>query len=204
MSRHTAPSRYTAPLRDLASGRPRDYQHRIDRFDEPDWRRYGLLVETAFRLAVGRRFRPAGRDRAPVIRFVASVRERYDHTGYDLDPRLAESLLWATLAGEPTPDPLLARTHTAQTLLLIGLLDDEGLSRAELDRFLAEAEGTAEAEDAAEAGGTAESEGTAGAEAGGTAEAEGGVADSDASDPAAEVAAEEGGSAAPGPAPTGC
>ncbi|WP_422774117.1 hypothetical protein ACN28C_15330 [Plantactinospora sp. WMMC1484] len=203
MSRHTAPSRYTAPLRDLASGRPRDYQHRIDRFDEPDWRRYGLLVETAFRLAVGRRFRPGGQDRAPVIRFVASVRERYDHTGYDLDPRLAESLLWATLAGEPTPDPLLARTYTAQTLLLIGLLDDEGLSRAELDRFLAEAEGTAGAEETADAEGTVGAEGTAGADAEGTPDAEGGVADSDAGDPATEEAA-EGGSAAPGPAPTGC
>ncbi|AVT39278.1 hypothetical protein [Plantactinospora sp. BB1] len=133
-------SRYAAPLRDLATGRPRDYQHRIDRFDEPDWRRYGLLVETAFRLAAHRRFRPGGEDRAPVIRFVASVRERYDRTGYDLDPRLAESLLWATLAGEPTPDPLRSRTHTAQTLLLIGLLDDEGLSRTELDRFLSDAE----------------------------------------------------------------
>ncbi|MFY1686748.1 hypothetical protein [Plantactinospora sp. WMMB782] len=76
-----------------------------------------------------------------MIRFVASVRERYDHTGYDLDPRLAESLLWATLAGEPTPDPLRARTHTTQTLLLVALLDDEGLSRAELDRFLTDAEG---------------------------------------------------------------
>ncbi|MFD0972681.1 hypothetical protein [Plantactinospora endophytica] len=134
-------SRYAAGLRDLAIGKVRDHQHRIDRFDEPDWHRYGLLVDTAFRLAAHRRFRPDGQDRAPVIRFVASVRERYHHTGYDLDPRLAESLLWATLAGEPTPEPLHSQTHTAQTLLLIGLLDDEGLSRAELDRFLADAEG---------------------------------------------------------------
>ncbi|MEQ4306174.1 hypothetical protein ABNF97_33135 [Plantactinospora sp. B6F1] len=154
-------SRYAAPLRDLATGRPRDYQHRIDRFDEPDWRRYGLLVETAFRLAAHRRFRPGGQDRAPVIRFVASVRERYDRTGYDLDPRLAESLLWATLAGEPTPDPLRSKTHTAQTLLLIGLLDDEGLSRAELDRFLSDAEDHAIGDAPADATGNAPAEAAA-------------------------------------------
>lgn len=128
-------SRYVAPLRDLATGRVRDHQHRLSRLDERGWQRYGLLLDSAFRLAVDRRFR-AGQERAPVIRFVASVRERYDVTGYDLDPRLAESLLWAALDGRPVPEPEQPSTVAAQTLLLVGLLEDEGLSPAELDRFL--------------------------------------------------------------------
>ena len=131
-------SRYAALLRDLATGRVRDYQHRLRKFDELDWQRYGLLLAAAFRLAVDRRFRP-GQDRAPIIRFVASVRERYDHTGYDVDPTLAEALVWAAL-DERRPVPMERRAVAVQTLLVVGLLTDDGLSRAELDEFLSTAE----------------------------------------------------------------
>ena len=117
---------------------------RLSRFDEADWRRYGALLTVAFALAVGRRFRP-GDDRAPVIRMVAGVRERYDHTGYDIDPGAAEALVWAAL-GECVPLPAGRATVATQTLLLVGLLDDEGLSPAELDAFLRSAEDLADPE----------------------------------------------------------
>ena len=136
-------SRYAAPLRDLAAGRVRDYQHRIRRLDDAGWQRYGLLLDTALRLAVDRRFRP-GQNAAPVIRFVASVRERYDHTGHDLDPLLAERLIWAALDGTPVA-PVEPATIAAQSLLLVSLLDDEGLSPAEIERFLTDADASTEA-----------------------------------------------------------
>nr|MDT0662946.1 hypothetical protein [Micromonospora sp. DSM 115978] len=140
-------SRYAAPLRDLAKGRVRDYDLRLRRFDDTDWQRYGALLAVAFALAVGRRFRP-GQDRAPVIRMVAGVRERYDHTGRDLDPGTAEALVWAAL-GEHPPVPMDRAAIATQTLLLIGLLNDEGLSPTDLDTFLQSAEDlTQPAEDA--------------------------------------------------------
>jgi hypothetical protein len=131
-------SRYAAPLRDLTAGRVRDYDLRLSRFDDTDWQRFGALLTVAFALAVGRRFRP-GDERAPVIRMVAGVRERYDHTGRDIDPGTAEALVWAAL-GERVPVPAGRATVTTKTLLLVGLLDDEGLSPVELDAFLRSAE----------------------------------------------------------------
>jgi hypothetical protein len=137
-----AVSRYAAALRDLATGRVRAHDRRLRGFDGPGWERYGELLTSAFLLAVDRRFR-AGQDRAPVIRFVASVRERYDHTGHDVDPATAEALVWAAL-GERAPLPMDRATVAAQTLLVIGLLDDEGMSRAELAAFLREADAISE------------------------------------------------------------
>ncbi|MFI6757744.1 hypothetical protein ACIBF5_01180 [Micromonospora sp. NPDC050417] len=52
--------------------------------------------------AVDRRFR-LGQDCAPVIRFVAEVRERYDHSGVEINPATAESLIQATLGRHPPP-----------------------------------------------------------------------------------------------------
>jgi hypothetical protein len=137
-------SGYAMALRDLAKGRVRDYQQRLRRFDEDAWQRYGQLLDAAFQLAVHRRFRP-GQERAPIIRFVASVRERYDRTGNDIDPCVAEALVRAALDERP-PVPMDRDAVTAQTLLVVGLFADEGLSPAELDAVLADAE-TLAAED---------------------------------------------------------
>ncbi|WCN79920.1 hypothetical protein [Micromonospora sp. LH3U1] len=71
----------------------------------------------------------AGQDRAPVIRFVASVRERYDATGRDVEPALAEALVWAAV-GERPPVPGSAAAIVAQTVLLLSLLEDEGLTES--------------------------------------------------------------------------
>ncbi|GAB3803412.1 hypothetical protein [Micromonospora zhanjiangensis] len=127
-----------AALRDLLDGHVRSHDRRLRHFAESDWQRYADLLSGALLLAVRRRFRP-GQDRAPVIRFVATVRERYDHTGHDLDPATAERLVWAAL-GETEPVPVTGPAVAAQTLLVLGLLEDEGMPRAELDDFLTAAD----------------------------------------------------------------
>ncbi|MEV7327023.1 hypothetical protein [Micromonospora sp. NPDC093244] len=76
-----------------------------------------------------------------MIRFVASARERYDATGYDVDPVLGEALIWAAL-GERPPVPDGAAATVARTVLLLGLLEDEGLTASERDGVLAAAAGT--------------------------------------------------------------
>ncbi|MFD0823654.1 hypothetical protein ACFQ0D_36225, partial [Micromonospora zhanjiangensis] len=127
-----------AALHDLIGGQVRQHDRRLRRFSEPDWQRYADLLSGAFLLAVRRRFRP-GQERAPIIRFVATVRERFDHTGHDLDPVIAERLVWAAL-GEGKPEPATSAAMAAQTLLVLGLLEDEGMAETELDEFLATAD----------------------------------------------------------------
>jgi hypothetical protein len=125
----------TAALRDLITGRLRAHDQRLRGFSEPDWQRYADLLSDAFLLTVRRRFTTTNQDRASVIRFVASVRERYDHSGHDIDPGIAEALVWAAL-GDREPVPTTASAVTAQTLLVLGLLEDEGMPQPELAEFL--------------------------------------------------------------------
>ena len=124
----------TDALKDLLTGRLRAHDRRLRRFTDTDWQRYADLLAGAFLLAVRRRF-ASGQDRASVIRFVASVRERYDHTDGDLDPATGEALVWAAL-GDREPVPVDAAAVTAQTMLLLGLLEDEGMPPSELAEFL--------------------------------------------------------------------
>ncbi|MGV9214739.1 hypothetical protein ACTFTM_22995 [Micromonospora sp. RB23] len=137
-----------AALRGLLMGRLRGHERRLRRFTEADWRRYADLLAGALLVAVRRRF-VAEQDRAPVIRFVASARERYDVTGTDVDPALAEALVWAALGERPAvPDD--APAIVARTVLLLGLLEDEGCTEQERDGVLAAA---ARAADNAASGG---------------------------------------------------
>jgi hypothetical protein len=75
---------------------------------------------------------------------VATARDRYDPDGTELAPAVAGWLIRTALAepdrGRPPPPAAgSAPLVTAQMVLLISLLVDEGLSRDELDDFLAEA-----------------------------------------------------------------
>ncbi|MEH1012767.1 hypothetical protein V6U90_06560 [Micromonospora sp. CPCC 206060] len=121
-------------LTDLLTGQLRAHHRRLRAFGDQDWQRYGDLLHGVFLLAVQRRF-TAGVDRAAIIRFVASVRERYDRSGYDIEPGLAEELVRAAL-DDREPVPVTASAVAARTLLVVGLLEDEGMPEAELVEFL--------------------------------------------------------------------
>jgi hypothetical protein len=123
---------HAATLRALLRGDARGYDRRIRRLNTPGWADF---LAAAFVVAVDRRFRP-GQDPASVIRFVAGVRERYDHTGRDIDPTVAEALIWAALGAGTVPAAV--GTVTVRTVLLLGLLADEDLSERELAAFIAD------------------------------------------------------------------
>ncbi|HEX8346169.1 MAG TPA: hypothetical protein VF657_15725 [Actinoplanes sp.] len=121
---------HAATLRALVRGDLRAYERRVRVPAEPGWEEF---LATAFVVAVDRRFGPAQAP-ASVIRFVAGVRERYDRTGCEIDPGTAEALVWAALGRRPAPPA--DGTATARSLLLLGLLTDEGLTEHELTAFL--------------------------------------------------------------------
>ncbi|WFE29321.1 hypothetical protein O7623_09070 [Solwaraspora sp. WMMD791] len=80
-----------------------------------------------------RRFRPG--DPAAVIRYVASVRERFDPAGTGIEPTTAETLLYAAL-GQHDTLPATAETIAIQTTLVVALVNDEGLSAAGLANLI--------------------------------------------------------------------
>ncbi|MBM0233150.1 hypothetical protein JNW91_15535 [Micromonospora sp. STR1_7] len=92
-------------------------------------------------LVAGLRVARVDADRAAALaarvrwRLGATEDRRYDATGRDVDPVLAEALVWAALGeGPPVPDD--AAAIVARTVLLLGLLEDEGLTDRELDEIL--------------------------------------------------------------------
>ena len=131
---------HVVTLRALLRGDLRGYDRRIRDRAAAGWQDF---LTTAFVLAVDRRFRPE-QDPASVIRFVARVRERFDHTGREIDPATAEALVWAALGmHEPPSGP---GTVTARSLLLLGLVADEDLGDTELTAFLADVLALSEAD----------------------------------------------------------
>ncbi|WDZ84293.1 hypothetical protein [Micromonospora cathayae] len=131
-----------AALRSLAHGRVDRHDRRVRGFADDEWRRYADLLAGALLVSARRRFGPEP-DRGPLIRFVASARERYDTTGLEVDPTRAEAILLAAIGEGPGP-PEDAATLTARTLLLLGLLEDEGMPADALDDLLTSAWTTAE------------------------------------------------------------
>ena len=107
--------------------------HRLDRQGQLDT--YAGFLAAGFLLAVRRRFRP-GRDDASVTRFVTGVRDHYALPA-DADA-LGGALIGAAL-GEPHP-PFTdtSQVIAVESVLLLGLLADEDLTRPDLDEFLAE------------------------------------------------------------------
>lgn len=144
-----------AALQDLLAGRLHQHGWQLDGFTDPEWQQYADLLAAAFLVAVRRRFAPGpAPDRVPLIRLVASARERYDPSGTTIDPLLAESLLLAALvsadpgSNRPPEQPCASRNAEedagavvmAQTVLLLALLEDEGLFLSECAGLVAAAE----------------------------------------------------------------
>jgi hypothetical protein len=99
---------------------------------------YPALVTAAFGIAVDRRF---GTSYQPgdIVAFVADVRARSDRLARELDPDVAERVIYAVL-GHGTVRGLDKEMVTrAKLVLLAGLIADARLDDAGLDEFLAAA-----------------------------------------------------------------
>ncbi|MDG4765407.1 hypothetical protein O7632_15075 [Solwaraspora sp. WMMD406] len=124
-----------AALTHLIAGQTGAHERQLARFDDTQWQEYLDLLSGLFVLAVDRRFRNG--DPAAVIRFVASVRERFDPAGTTIDATVAETLMHAALGAHDTL-PATAETIAAQTMLVVALINDEGLSPTGLTQLLDE------------------------------------------------------------------
>lgn len=131
----TVTEAHAVTLRALLRGDVRTFHRRLRLLAAPGWDDF---LAAAFVMAVDRRFPPTP-EPASVIRFVAGVRERYDRTGCEVDPAVAEALVWAALGVRGAP--AAAGTVTARTLLVLGLLADEDLTDAEVDAFVTDVRG---------------------------------------------------------------
>lgn len=117
----------------LLAGQVGAHDRRVQRFTDAERQHYLDLLSGLFVLCVDRRFRRD--DPAAVIRFVASVRERFDPERTLIDPTVAENLLLAALGGHDTL-PATAENVTVQTLLTVALVSDEQPSPAGYDTLL--------------------------------------------------------------------
>ncbi|WJK43281.1 hypothetical protein O7608_13265 [Solwaraspora sp. WMMA2056] len=123
-----------AALTFLMAGQVGAHDRRVQRFTDADRQHYLDLLSGLFVLCVDRRFRRDD-DHGAVIRFVASVRERFDPERTLVDPTVAENLLLAALGGHDTL-PATAENVTVQTLLTVALVSDEQPSPAGYDALL--------------------------------------------------------------------
>jgi len=128
-----------AALSYLVSGQAGAHHRRVDHFTEAERQHYLDLLSAVFVLAVDRRFGPE--DDTSIIRFVASVRERFDPNSGMIDPGVAETLIHAALGRHDTL-PGTAENITTQTVLVVALINDEDLSPDGLDALVREADAT--------------------------------------------------------------
>jgi hypothetical protein len=81
-----------------------------------------------------------------IIKLVGETRIRFDETGDRMDPRVGERLIRAVHHDEVTIDDIDgSQQGSAQFLLLLAMVLDEGLEGQALDDFLAQARKMADA-----------------------------------------------------------
>ncbi|MGH3246266.1 MAG: hypothetical protein ACRDOI_08650 [Trebonia sp.] len=141
-------SEYVAALRSCLTGEG-DYTELSARLQARDGgersaRIYGVLSVMALHLAAKRRF-PGGHTDADVIRLVGRTRATFGE-GYEIDPLVAEATLRGALGDTAaTANMNGPEMGTALFPLLIVLLEQEGITTARIDDFLADALPLAEA-----------------------------------------------------------
>lgn len=99
---------------------------------------YTALVTAAFVTAVERRF---GKNYQPqdVVTFVADLRSRSDRLARDLDPEVAERVIYTVLSDATVQDLPKDAVTRAKLLVLAGVIADERPSSEGLDDFLTSA-----------------------------------------------------------------
>lgn len=119
-------------IRLMAKGDADSYRQRCAELDAAGWEGFGEVVGAAFFLAADRAF-PPNVSPAEVIRFVAETRAEIQDTGFDLDPKAAETLILAAKTGQAEElERLDQRTIIENEMLLLWRflndLDDETLT----------------------------------------------------------------------------
>jgi hypothetical protein len=108
----------------------------IERLDRTRSEAYGLLLAAAFFEAVDRRF-AKGYTRSDIIQLVASVRARFEQSGRDLDPCVAERLMLSVLEDVPGIEDLDHDTVVPiQVVFSAALIHDAQLDDVGLEQFL--------------------------------------------------------------------
>ncbi|MFY1690172.1 hypothetical protein [Plantactinospora sp. WMMB782] len=130
-------------IRLISKGDGDSYRRHCAHLDAEGWEGFGEVVGAAFFLAADRAF-GTNVSTAEVIRFVADARAEIQDTGFDLDPRAAETLILAAKTGKPDAlEKLDQQTIIENEMLLLWKfledLDDTGL-----DSFLNEVEALVE------------------------------------------------------------
>ncbi len=127
-----------AALRAYLAGDFSQYDRLFERLDrEAAKTTYAALIDAAFFEAVDRRFAKDGTV-ADVIEFVADIRSRSNRLS-DIDARAGERLIRAALGDGSAEDIDDQTRFGTEIVLLAGLIVDERLDDAGLDRFLADA-----------------------------------------------------------------
>lgn len=127
-----------ATLRAQLAGQADEHRRLLEQLDPAAGRSgYPALVAAGFALATDRRFADASDP--GIIKFVGDLRLRGAEIADHLDPAVAERLLRAALSDEDVDDISTETSFRAQLILLAGLIGDEQLDGAGLDRVLADA-----------------------------------------------------------------
>ncbi|PRY02138.1 hypothetical protein [Allonocardiopsis opalescens] len=128
-----------ATLRALLSGEVEKYRGLFDRLDRRAAQDgYTALIAAGFFEAVDRKF-STGYEYADIIDFVGRLRAQSDAAAEDVDPHAAELLIRHSLGEDVPVDEIDTKTMvSAQTRVLGRVVQEEGMSGAELDSFLAD------------------------------------------------------------------
>jgi hypothetical protein len=130
-------------IRLMAKGDADGYRQRCAELDAAGWDGFGEVVGAAFFLATERAF-PADVSPAEVIRFVAETRAEIHDTGFDLDPKAAETLILAAKTGQVEELEKLDQQTIIENEMLLLWKFLSNLDDATLTNFLTEVDALAE------------------------------------------------------------
>lgn len=127
-----------AALRLYLRGDLDEYQRLVERLDRDAAKTgYSALLAAAFFEAVDRRF-AENHDDAEVVEFVGAVRSRSERLAEQIDPKVAERMIWHSLGKGSIADLNDEAVIGTQFTLLAALVVDAQLNDSQLDAFLAE------------------------------------------------------------------
>lgn len=143
----TVTDKQVAALHAQLAGRGEEHKRLFDELDADEvGYGYSALVAAAVFEAIDRRFVRDGKiaEDAEVIDFVADLRSRTADVADDLDPVIAERLIFHSLGKGEIDDIDQTVFFGTQILVLAGLIADANLNEGELESFMNVARSIAE------------------------------------------------------------